>query len=615
MAYTTAITGLTAQGTSALSGLVYSNNDVSVTMTSSEYAQPNFKYIVEVTDNNAGQTYKFYIAQNAANSGIFNAKTIFNQLVQTNIVYPNSDDVILQTAAPTLTTTNNVNTFTIQCFEGYDVGGVFTEDPSVSVYYDLMCVYGSGKQNFIVMGTNDTKPLALSQCYDDEIGFNKETLSKKLNLPSLLAGEVINWQRVSRTDVTEVTDSAYKILTFIADDNTFINSGYPYNSISYFGFDLYDANYSLVAQFNIPMSFGAGALLILPVGLKNLVDGGYVTDVIADSTISWVVTGYDVSDNQITTRYGFYIDEDCKYNPVHVYWLNQLGGWDSFSFIKKNERSIEVEKKRFKAYQGDFNLATSTNPYETKNYTRELTEREPIVNTFINLTSDWLCESEFKFMRDLFMSKSVWMVDDNVDGYSIVPVVVEDNNYLMKRERNSRKYNQTLRLQIANNNETLNITASEYPINPPVTCTYFDTFIKIGGSSSLTVGANVGNAANIVVNNATRGSYITVSVQGTGGITPIAGQSYFVKLDYTANCPSPVIKNGYINLGNVITGGGTQTSFTLQSSGTSIIASGVWGTTANPVNNFYIKLPTWSNVGSLYSGNIYVTVGFGNDCA
>jgi hypothetical protein len=361
------------------------------------------------------------------------------------------------------------------------------------------------------------------------------------------------------------------------------------------------------------MSFGTGALLILPVGLKNLVDGGYITDIIADSTVSWVVTGYDVSDNQVTTRYGFYIDEDCKYNPVHVYWLNQMGGWDSFSFIKKNERSIEVEKKRYKAYQGDFNLATSTNPYETKNYTRELTEREPIVNTFINLTSDWLCESEFKFMRDLFMSKSVWMVDDNVDGYSIVPVVVTDNNYLMKRERNSRKYNQTLRLQIANNNETLNITASEYPINPPVTCTYYNTYAKMAGSTALTIGANVGNAGNIVVNSATSGRYITVSVQGTGGITPIAGQSYFVKLDYTANCPSPVIKNGYINLGNVLTGGGTQTPFTLQSSGTSIIASGVWGTGTSP-NYFYLKLPTWSGV-SVYSGNIYVTVGFGNDCA
>ena len=113
MAYTTAITGLTAQGIDAFTGLCYSNNDVSFTMTSSEYAQPNFKYIVNITDNNTSNQYKFYISQNAVNSGVFNAKTIFNQLVKNSIVYDGTDNVVLQSSAPNLTTDNNVNTFTI----------------------------------------------------------------------------------------------------------------------------------------------------------------------------------------------------------------------------------------------------------------------------------------------------------------------------------------------------------------------------------------------------------------------------------------------------------------------------------------------------------------------
>jgi len=82
MSYNAAVTGLTAQGNSATTGLCYSNNDVSFTMTSSEYAQPNFKYIVDITDNNTSEQYKFYVAANAVNSGVFNAKTIFNQLVK-----------------------------------------------------------------------------------------------------------------------------------------------------------------------------------------------------------------------------------------------------------------------------------------------------------------------------------------------------------------------------------------------------------------------------------------------------------------------------------------------------------------------------------------------------
>ena len=611
MAYTTAITGLTAQGNTALSGLIYSNNDVSFTMTSSEYAQPNFKYIVLITDNNASLDYKFYISQNAVNSGVFNAKTIFNQLVKTNITYTGSDNVILQTSTPTLTNDNNVNTFTIKLYEGYDVGGVFTEDPLVAVYYDLMCVYGSGKQNFIVMGTNDTKPLALSQCYDDELGFDKETLAKKLHLPLLVQSEIINWQKVSRSNTNGDVDSAYKILSWIADDGTYINSNYPINAVTYYYFELYDETNTIISSFAINNQIAQGSLFVLPVGLKNLVNGGYIDNSTANSTIFWTVAGYSEGAEQLTAKYGFYIEEDCKYNPVHVYWLNQMGGWDSYSFIKRNERNIEVEKKRYKAYQGDFNMASATNPYSTKNYTRELTEREPIVNTFINLTSDWLCESEFKFMRDLFMSKSVWMVDDNVDGYSIVPVVVEDNNYLMKRERNSRKYNQTLRLQIANNNETINTTASEFPIPKPDPCDYLTHFIRYGGNSGLDVGANYGDACNIIATNVTKDQKIVVTVQDDAGNYPTAGQTYYVQVDYTFNITSPIVREGTISLGNTATGGGSSTIIPFTSAGTPVIATGVWGT-GNPTNNYFtLKMPGWSG-GTSFSGNIYVTVGFGN---
>jgi hypothetical protein len=611
MSYNAAVTGLTAQGNSATTGLCYSNNDVSFTMTSSEYAQPNFKYIVDITDNNTSEQYKFYVAANAVNSGVFNAKTIFNQLVKNSIVFDDTDNVVLQTSVPTLTNKNNVNTFDVQLYEGYDVGGIFTEDNSVAVTYSLMCIYGSGKQNFIMMGTNDTRPLALCQNYDDEIGFNKETLAHRLLLPSLLQSEVINWRYISRTNVMEESDSAYDIHAWVADDNTYINANYLYNQIDHFTFDLYDYNQTLLFSFDIPMTFDEGSLLFLPTGLKNLVNGAYVDDTTADNTAFYVYAGYNASDEQVTTKYGYYLSDDCKYNPVHVYWLNQMGGWDSYSFIKKNERSIEVERKRYKSYQGDFNSATFSQPYETKNYTRELTEREPIVNTFINLTSDWLTESEYKYMKDLFMSKSVWMVDDNVDGYSIVPVVVEDNGFLMKRERNYKKYNQNLRLQIASNNETINITAAQYPIPAPDPCEFYTYFNKYGGSTALTVGANFGDACNIVVTNATRDTYIIVRVQDALGAFPQGGQTYYVIVDYTFNVTAPIVRQGYIELGNVLTGGGSTTIIPFTTAGTPVVATGVWGT-GNPTNNYFkIKLPGWSG-GATYSGNIYVTVGFGN---
>ena len=606
---TTKITGLSAQGNDEFTGLAYSNNDVAVTMVSDNVTEPGFKYVFQIVNSIIGDEYKFYVAPNAQLNGVFNLKTLFNQLTPTPMVY-NTTDVLMHISEPLVSELLNVNQFRVACFEGWEIGGIFTEDETDLVQYDLMCVYGSGKQNFIVMGTNDTKPLALSQMYDNTLGFNAESVATELNLPLTLQNEVINWRKISRSNVTGEEDSAYSILSFIADDGGFINTNYPYFNIDNFLFELYDETSTIIETFNIPFALLGGGLYHLPTGLKNLVNGGYVDQSTADNTKFYTVVGVDASDVEITAKYGYWVDQDCKYNPVHLYWLNQLGGWDSFSFIKKNERSIDVERKRYKTYLGDYNNATTENPFSTQAFSRSLTEREPIVKTFLNLTSDWLTESEFRYLRDLFRSKSVWMVDDNTDGYSVVPVVVEDNNYLMRRERNSHKYNQNIRLQIANDNETLNITETQYPIPAPVACSYFNVFTRLSGNTAMQLGTNLGNAVNIVFTNATRGSNIKVRVQDSLGNSPIGGQNYYVRIDYTNTPPSTPIRLGYIQLGNVLTGGGSQTLYTMMTPGTPIIATGVWGASNSP-NYFSLDLPVWSG-GTTYSGNIYVTIGFGN---
>jgi hypothetical protein len=538
MAYNTAITGLSAQGSDPFYGMCFSNNDVSFTMTSTEFANAGFKYIVQITDSITSQPYKFYISPNAVGSGVFNAKTIFNQLVRTDVTLPNSDDVLLQIADAVVINENLVNTFTIDLYEGYDVAGVFTEDTSVEVTYRLMCVYGKGKSNFLVMGSNETKPIALSQCYDNTIGFNAETVATRINIPSSLQSQVINWQRISRSNVLGAQDSAYKILSWIADDGSIINQSYPYVNIANFRYVLYDNTNTQITTFDIPMEFLNSGVLHIPAGLKNLVDGSFITQVQADDTQFWTIVGVDASDVEVTAKYGFYIDEDCKYNPVHVYWLNQLGGWDSYSFIKKNERSIDVEKKRYKTYLGNYNTADVSTPFDTKNYSRSLNEREPITKTFINLTSDWITESEYKWMRDLFYSKSVWMVDDNVDGFNILPVVVEDTNYLMKRERNSKKYNQTLRLQLANEYDTININAYEYPLPDPNACTIVPSVAVIANTSALNISPVAGDypvvfqGVNWGINGGTKYQPKIWNVNGqpddTNGLT--TGQTYRVEI-------------------------------------------------------------------------------------
>jgi hypothetical protein len=156
---------------------------------------------------------------------------------------------------------------------------------------------------------------------------------------------------------------------------------------------------------------------------------------------------------------------------------------------------------------------------------------------------------------------------------------------------------------------TINVYRGNCGTPPLPTCQYLTSFSRSGGSSAMSLGANLGNACNIIMNNATFGRYIQIGLSGTSG-TPIAGQTYYVQIDYTTSISYGQGATGFIDLGDVATGGGTRTYFSMNSAGTPIIASGVWGTGNAGANYFYLQLPSWTGGGTV-SGNIYVTVGIG----
>jgi hypothetical protein len=213
-------------------------------------------------------------------------------------------------------------------------------------------------------------------------------------------------------------------------------------------------------------------------------------------------------------------------------------------------------------------------------------------------------------MKDLFYSKSVWMVDDNVDGYNILPVVVEDTNYLMKRERNFRKYNQTLRLQLANDYDTINELSSEFPIPSPAPCEFYNVFVTNGGNAALVLQPTVDNTCIINVNAATRDRYINIIVRDSLDNTPVGGQTYYIEMNYNFTCTPPIKRLGFLALGNTSTGGGTVISLEgLQNPGTPIITNAVWGTPITEWNSMYLKLPAF--IGTV-TGQITIKVGFGN---
>jgi len=157
----------------------------------------------------------------------------------------------------------------------------------------------------------------------------------------------------------------------------------------------------------------------------------------------YVVEFLSAANLVIANRYLFYNAElygqwDCRYTPVRLAWVNSRGGWDYFNFIKKNEVTDAIERKQYKQTRW-----RNTSPFYVSS-DRVLTDRETIVTQTLQVTSDWLQENEYVFLRGLLVSNQVHIVQD--DG-TFLPASVEDTSFLERRERNGKLYNLQLSIK------------------------------------------------------------------------------------------------------------------------------------------------------------------------
>jgi hypothetical protein len=137
-----------------------------------------------------------------------------------------------------------------------------------------------------------------------------------------------------------------------------------------------------------------------------------------------------------------YGQSDCRFEYVRLAWVNSRSGWDYFNFIKKNEITNEIERKQYKQL-----LLNNFGTFD--NWQRQLTDRETMNTQTLTITSDWIQENEFVFLRSLLLSNQVDMLDTTGSkslGYR-TPVSIVDTSFTEKKERNGKLYNVTLKLK------------------------------------------------------------------------------------------------------------------------------------------------------------------------
>lgn len=430
-----------------------------ITALSTEYAQDGFRYWVDVSVKDYYgnfNTTTLYVHPNPYGRGIVNLRphlinALFNKtLIDDTLLYPYVHNVKANSPSAALISDQGIlNTAVkVDIYEAWNVGGVFTQDPD-----------SVGPQNIVLMGYNgwtNGYTVYTNSAASPGKGFNditSDTFAERLKskVPTSF-----------RTGVTFVPTLPYNIGAFVinSDDGSYYSVGDANNK--YVEMKFYDSAGTLLVtdttSYTIKVEPGAMALLPAYAGNINYLRTGGIPA----NTSFYTIQLKTVSTNAIASvKWLFVIEEqECKFDPIPLGWIGKAGGWQYFNFIKKNENSIEIERTEYKKPFGNYGRLGEgiENPGQlTTDWVdnRQYVSRENMVTKYLTITSDWITEKEFEYLESLMVADVVHWVDYDSRGLYI-PMIITDNSYILRKERNSTKYNLTLKLKYAQDYQAIN---------------------------------------------------------------------------------------------------------------------------------------------------------------
>ena len=192
-----------------------------------------------------------------------------------------------------------------------------------------------------------------------------------------------------------------------------------------------DKNLNLLIESNAGFT-PIGSIVSINVANSGNASGYYksVYDAAFDypNAVYYRVNGQNTAGSGAVTYFSrtFLIDTSCqKYSPIRLHWLNNLGGFDAYTFTKVSRNFTDIERKMFKKFQ-PLNYPKT---FRAKtNYFTKLTDT-------IQINSDGLTDAEWIGLKELVLSPVVMMEY----GATYIPVNIKESNYEEKIYINDRQ--------------------------------------------------------------------------------------------------------------------------------------------------------------------------------
>lgn len=180
------------------------------------------------------------------------------------------------------------------------------------------------------------------------------------------------------------------------------------------------------------MPAAPASLNLIPGGSLNAGSQPIIDSSITRYTIRTLDTAIPNGASSVTKTYN--IVSNCSdHTKYRLHFLNRLGGFDSFSFIKGSQISDQINKANYKKPKGDL-YGTKFGYFISDRLT---TQYQTEVKTTYQINSDWITDEESEWLRELLSSPIIfWQQDDN-----LIAINITDVNYTAKKALTDMTFN------------------------------------------------------------------------------------------------------------------------------------------------------------------------------
>ena len=386
-------------------------NPIIVTASSTNTAQQNFRYIVQVIFSYPSVVTKtFKMSARPDGFLLFDA----HRVVENYLSY----DFSIGDDTDSITCPNSYASFIV------DIGEEYGATPA-----EYLSLADTGNINAINAAVRHSVA-----------SFGGETDLINLNIPTqyqMLTGTL----STTRKFLTTAPRDGIKI----CDDANFylhITTGATTEPIK-LKLDVYDESGGLLGTEIKTLTVSTALVLRYGVGTKNinewnaayLVGASYYTITLCDNTPA-----------ALGETIRFNIDCGCsKYDEsFRLHWLNPLGGFDAFTFNQKFDRSFNIKKANYTKILGTVN-GSGAFSYVASQAGKVLFDSRATESIKIN--SDWVTETENDWLFTLAKSTQVfWEID--ADTYA--PVTLTNNSYKQQTYAGKKLFNAEFTIEISN---------------------------------------------------------------------------------------------------------------------------------------------------------------------